>query len=155
MGLHLDQRYLLAAAATRGLVRRQLFLNDRRTLHFFGVKGHTAQRAKGRGHLQTGLEALATKRVSAVRNTDWFVVDLQTDGTGELTFNIFGWNRPRTRPWCCRLSGLGRLLLLGSAERTTGGYKTPKHSHNGGESVSIGLDANRSVFQLWLRLTLL
>ena len=49
---------LLAAASTGSLVGGQLLLHTGGLVHLLGIKGHPAQGAERRGHLQTGLQTL-------------------------------------------------------------------------------------------------
>lgn len=53
--------HLLAAAPTGGLVGGQLLLHTGRLVHLLWVKGHAAEWAEGRGHLEAWLQTLPTE----------------------------------------------------------------------------------------------
>lgn len=56
-------------------------------------------------------QEVATLRVRAAGDADWFVVDLQADGTGELALDALG--RCSSRAWtAAAAAGLLLLLLL-------------------------------------------
>lgn len=71
----------------------------------------------------TSKQEAATLRVSAAGDADGFVVDLQADGTGELTLDALG--RGSSRTW----AAAGLLLLL--TELGARWDKAPKHRHHG------------------------
>lgn len=128
VGLHLYQSHLLTAATTWCFQRWQLFLHNWRTLNLLGVKWDAAERAEGRGDLEAGLEALTTESVCTAGDADRFVVDFETDGTGELALNVLWrnhWPRARSRP-----GSWSRLGLLRPTELAAGGNKAPKHRHH-------------------------
>lgn len=128
MWLHLDQSHLLTAATTWCFQRWKLFLHNWRTFNLLGVKWDAAERAERRGDLETGLEAFATKCVCTVGDADRFVVDFETNRTGELALNVlwrYHWPRARSRS-----RSWSRLRLLRPTELTAGGNKAPKHRHH-------------------------
>lgn len=58
---HSSVVHLLTAAPTGGLVVGQLFLHTGGLVHLLWVKRHAAQRAEGRGDLETRLQTLPTE----------------------------------------------------------------------------------------------
>lgn len=76
--------------------------------------------------------------MSAAGDADRFVVNLQTDGTRELTLDAF--DRRCQRAW----AAAGLLLLLLLAELCTRRDKAPKHRHHGAEN-GLQLSTNKLV----------
>lgn len=75
-----------------------------------------------------------TLRVGAAGDADGFVVNLQTDGTGEPTLHALH----RQRAW----AAAGLLLLLLVAELCARRDKAPKHRHHGSEN-GLQLSTNK------------
>lgn len=73
----------------------------------------------------------------AAGDADWFVVDLQADGTGELTLDALG--RCSSRAWtaaAAAAAAAGLLLLLLLSELAARRHKAPKHRHHGPAKLS-------------------
>lgn len=60
-GWSTSNSYLLAAAPAGGFEWGELLLHPGRALDLLGVKGHSAKRAEGGGHLKTRLKTLPTE----------------------------------------------------------------------------------------------
>lgn len=80
--------------------------------------------------------------MSAAGDADRFVVNLQTDGTRELTLDAF--DRRCQRAWAAAGLLLVLLLLLLLAELCVRRDKAPKHRHHGAEN-GLQLSTNKLV----------